>query len=217
LLITSPVLPALIAIVAGSIPAGFAAAAAARHFAQSAQPPVLSMIAACIAVGIWAAVVMPTAPLLAISCAMAWILLVLGTTDALAFRLPDILTLPLIAAGLATAWWLPDHDLAGHAIAAFLGAAVFYAISVAYRKTRGQDGLGLGDVKLAGAAGAWLGWQALPYVVLLACAAGLGWVGIAMIRRGKDALRERIPFGVALCFAIWVIWLYGAPDFLSAS
>jgi len=213
---TSPVPPEIIAVVAGSIPAGFGTAFATRRLAQSKQPSALLMIAVCAAIGIWAALVVPTAPLLVISCALGWALLVLGATDALAFRLPDILTLPLIAAGLGVAWWLPDHDLAGHAIAAFLGAAVFYAISVAYRQTRGQDGLGLGDVKLAGAAGAWLGWQVLPYVVLLACAVGLVWVGIAMIRRGKDALREHIPFGVALCFAMWVIWLHGTPDFLSA-
>lgn len=211
------VVPTFAAVLAGSIPAGYAAAVVTRRFAQSTQPPVLLMIAACALLGSWSALVMPTILLLAISCALAWTLLVLGATDALAFRLPDILTLPLLAAGLTIAWWLPDHDFLGHAIAAFLGAAVFYTVSVAYRQTRGQDGLGLGDAKLAGAAGAWLGWQALPYVVLLACAGGLIWVGIATIRRGRAALRERIPFGIALCLATWAIWLYGVPDFFGAS
>ncbi len=60
-------------------------------------------------------------------------------------------------------------------------------------------------------------WQALPYVVLLACAVGLIWVGIAVVRRGKAALRERIPFGIALCLATWTIWLCGVPDFFGAS
>ena len=200
-----------------SIPAGIAITRAARQMAQSPRLPLTATIVASGILGVWAALVIPAPPLVAISCALAWILLLLGLVDALAFRLPDILTLPLLIMGVAVAWWLPDRDVIGHAIAAFLGAAVFYAISVAYRQTRGQDGLGLGDVKLAGAAGAWLGWQALPYVVLLACAAGFVWVGIAVMRRGKGALRERIPFGVALCFAMWIIWLYGAPDFASAS
>jgi len=212
-----PLVPTFAVVLAGSIPAGYAAALATRRLAQSTQPPALLMIAACMLLGIWAALVMPAVLLLAISCALAWTLLVLGATDAFAFRLPDILTLPLLVTGLVVAWWLPDHDFWGHAIAAFLGAAVFYAVSVAYRRTRGQDGLGIGDAKLAGAAGAWLGWQALPYVVLLACAVGLIWVGIAMIRRGKAALRERIPFGIALCLAMWTIWLHGVPDYFGAS
>lgn len=208
---------ALVAALLASVPAGFAIARAARHLAQSQHPPIAIAIVASAMLGAWAALVMPTVPLIGISCALAWTLLLLSLVDALAFRLPDVLTLPLLIVGVAVAWWLPDHDVFGHAVAAFLGAAVFYAISVAYRQTRGQDGLGLGDVKLAGAAGAWLGWQALPYVVLLACAAGFVWVGISMMRRGKEALQERIPFGAALCFAMWIIWLYGIPDFIGTT
>jgi len=206
----------LLTVMAISIPAGLGIAYAARNLSESTQPPVIVAIAASAAVGIWAACVMPTLLLLAISYVLGWTLLLLGLVDAFAFRLPDILTLPLLVAGVAVAWWLPEHDLFGHAVAALLGAGAFFAISAVYLKTRGQEGLGLGDAKLAGAAGAWLGWQALPYVVLLASFAGLLWVGIAVIRRGKEALSERIPFGVALCFAMWIAWLYGTPDFFGA-
>ena len=52
----------------------------------------------------------------------------------------------------------------------------------------------------------------LAFVVLIACAVGLVWVGVATMRRGRAALEERIPFGVALSFAVWVIWLYGLPE-----
>jgi len=203
----------IIAVLLGSLPTGYAAALAARRLADNAGSLALAMIAACAVLGSWAAWIMPSLSLLAISCALGWVLLVLATIDALAFRLPDILTLPLIAAGLAVAWWLPDHDLVGHIVAALIAVLLFYAVAAVYRGVRHQDGLGLGDVKLAGAAGAWLGWQALPYVVLLASALGLVWAGVAAIRRGRGALRERIPFGIALCFAIWVIWLYGPPEF----
>jgi leader peptidase (prepilin peptidase)/N-methyltransferase len=151
-------------------------------------------------------------PLLAISCALGWALLVLGAIDALAFRLPDILTLPLIPAGLAVAQYLPDHDVLGHCIAALIAIGAFYAVAAGYQSVRKREGLGMGDMKLAGVAGAWLGWQALPYVLLLACAAGLVWIGIAAMRRGTAALQERIPFGVPLCLAIWIIWLYGLPE-----
>ncbi len=195
----------------GAVPAGIAAAFAARRLSHTAQPPLALMIAACELLGLWAAYAMPSASLLAVSCALGWTLLVLATVDALALRLPDVLTLPLIAGGLAVSWWLPEHDLLGHAIGATAGLAAFYSIAVLYRAARGVDGLGLGDAKLAGAAGAWLGWQALAFVVLLACAVGLVWVGLATMRRGRAALEERIPFGIALSFAIWVIWLYGLP------
>jgi leader peptidase (prepilin peptidase)/N-methyltransferase len=203
-------LPVLI-VACGALPAGIAAAFAARRLSATAQPPLALMIAACELFGLWAAVAMPSGALLAITCALGWTLLVLATVDALAFRLPDILTLPLIAAGLAVSWWLPEHDLIGHVIGAAAGLAAFYAISILYRAARGVDGLGFGDAKLAGAAGAWLGWQAFAFVVLVACAVGLVWVGVATMRRGRAALEERIPFGVALSFAIWVIWLYGLP------
>lgn len=196
----------------GSLPAGYAAAIAARRLSGSAYPPIIAMIVASAVLGIWATLVFPTPFLLAISCGLAWALLILASVDALAFRLPDVLTLPLIVAGLAVAWRLPDHDLTGHAVAAAIGALLFYAVAAAYRRVRHQDGLGLGDVKLAAAAGAWIGWQQLPYVVLIACAVGLVWVGIAAIRRGPAALEDRIPFGVALCAGLWIVWLYGSPE-----
>jgi leader peptidase (prepilin peptidase) / N-methyltransferase len=204
--------PSTIAVTLGALPAGFAAALAARKFSHADKPPIWSMIAACLGLGLWAAYVIPPGLLLAASCALGWTLLVLAVVDALALRLPDLLTLPLIAAGLAVSWFLPEHDLLGHAIGAASGFAAFWSIAFLYRTMRGQDGLGQGDMKLAAAAGAWLGWQALAFVVLIASAVGLVWVGIAVMRRGRTALEERIPFGVALAFAIWIIWLYGLPE-----
>ncbi len=202
----------LIGVLLGSLPLGYIASVVVRKLADGAQPPKLAMIFTCAAIGLWAASIIPSLYLLAISCALGWTLLVLATVDILAFRLPDILTFPLIIAGLAAAEWMPDSDLVGHVVATTIAILLFYAVAASYRRVRHQDGLGLGDVKLAGVAGAWLGWQALPATILLASLIGLVWVGVAVIKRGRDALRERIPFGIALCFAIWVIWLYGAPE-----
>lgn len=202
----------LAAVLLGSVPAGYCAARAARHLSESANPAIIAMMAACASLGTWAVLISPTSALLAISCGLAWVLLVLGAVDALAFRLPDILTLPLAGAGLAVAAWLPDSDLLGHAVGAVIAGLLFYAIAAGYQRVRHRDGLGFGDVKLAAAAGAWVGWQQLPYVVLFACAVGLVWAGIAAIRRGRSALEERIPFGVALCAGLWIVWLYGSPE-----
>jgi len=202
----------LIAVALGSLPLGYVATITTQKLADGVRPPNFAMICACAVFGTWAALTVPSYYLLAISCALGWALLVLATVDALALRLPDILTLPLIGAGLAVAGCAPDHDLVGHVAATAIAILLFYAIAASYRRVRHEDGLGLGDVKLAGVAGAWLGWQALPATILLASLIGLVWVGVAAIRRGREALHERIPFGIALCFAIWVIWLYGPPD-----
>lgn len=202
---------AVLAIVVGAAPAGLAAAWAARRLAESNRAPASAMIAACLVLGLWAAFAMPASILLAVTCALGWALLVLATVDALAFRLPDVLTLPLIATGVGVSLLLPERDLIGHTAGAFAGLAFFYIIAEGYRRLRGHEGLGLGDAKLAGVAGAWLGWEALPFVILAASAMGLIWAGVAVIRRGREALEERIPFGVALAAAIWVIWLHGVP------
>lgn len=206
---------AIAVILPGAIPAGAAAAIAARKLSDSNQPSLWATIAGSIVLGLWAAAVMPPGYLLAATCALGWALLVLGAVDGLALRLPDVLTLPLIAGGIAVSTLLPDRDVLGHVIGAFAGLLFFYGIAALYRALRGREGLGLGDVKLASAMGAWLGWQALPFTVLVACAIGLVWVGVATMRRGREALGEQLPFGVALCLALWIVWLYGLPGFLA--
>jgi leader peptidase (prepilin peptidase)/N-methyltransferase len=155
-------------------------------------------------------------PIFWITLGLAWTLLTLAGVDILAFRLPDVLTLPLAAAGLLVSLILPN-DIWAHIAGAAIGYCAFAAIGWAFARVRGREGLGLGDAKLAAAAGAWLGWAPLPSVVLIACAAGFLWIATMAIMRGRAALSERIPFGVALAIAIWVVWLYGPLEFLGAS
>jgi leader peptidase (prepilin peptidase)/N-methyltransferase len=200
-------LPLLLAAGAGA-GAGWAATIFTRY--QTAQiPPPLATIAVAVVLGVWAAAVMPLTFLLPATLMLGWALLGLSLVDLLDFRLPDVVTLPLIAGGLLLSLWLPDHDPLGHLIGAAAGFAVLYAIAAFYRRARGREGLGLGDAKLAAAAGAWLGWQALPSVVLVACAIAFVWIGMAVIFRGRAALAERIAFGIPLSFAFWLVWLYG--------
>jgi leader peptidase (prepilin peptidase)/N-methyltransferase len=201
----------------GSTIAGSAASWAAQRLAGTRQTILAIMIALSVLLGGWASWVVPPGSLLAITCALGWTLLVLSAVDAMVFRLPDLLTLPLLVAGLAVAWLLPAGDVFGHLVGGLLGLTVLYGVSFVYRRVRGREGLGLGDVKLAGAAGTWLGWQALPSVILIGSCAGLVWVGIGFARRGPAALHERIPFGVALSFAIWIVWLYGPFDLSGAT
>jgi leader peptidase (prepilin peptidase)/N-methyltransferase len=198
-------------LVAGAL-AGFASALAVRRVAHpktASSLLIAGMIAADLAFAAWAIIEMPHNMLLPVTCLLGWALIALAVIDALVFRLPDFLTLPLVVMGVGVAWLLPNPDVLGHLIGALVGFAVFALIGEIYRRLRGREGLGLGDAKLMAAAGAWLGWQALPSLILMGSVAGLVWVAARYCVRGKETYDERIAFGVPLCAAFWLTWLYG--------
>jgi leader peptidase (prepilin peptidase)/N-methyltransferase len=143
------------------------------------------------------------------SLALGWTLLTLAVIDWRHYWLPDALTLPLIPAGLAVIWAIDPARLGAHLIGAVAGWVAFAALAWLYRRLRGREGLGGGDAKLLGAAGAWLGWPALPSIVLVAAGAGLA-LALARAAGGtKLAAKERIAFGPYLALAIWLVWLLG--------
>ncbi len=141
--------------------------------------------------------------------ALTWVLATLALIDISVLRLPDPLTLPLIGVGLAISPWLPDPDPVGHLAGAVVGFCALAAIAILYRRVRGRDGLGLGDAKLMAAGGAWLGWQALPTVLLLACGGAMLWLVFLALRRRSLAMDQPLAFGVPLSAAIWLVWLLG--------
>lgn len=127
------------------------------------------------------------------------------------FIIPDALSLSATAAGLAGAGLAgPEagfERLAGHVLAAVLAACLFMAIRVFYRRWRGSEGLGLGDVKLAAAAGAWVGLDWLGLTLLLACGAALTAVMLSALA-GKPMTRSTaLPFGSFIAPAIALAWL----------
>lgn len=163
---------------------------------------------AALAVAASAALVAPDPAWLWASCVLGWGLLALAWIDAGHMRLPDVLTLPLVVLGLGATWWLEPDALAEHSIAAIAGYALFRAVSLGYRRWRGRDGLGAGDAKLLAAAGAWVGLEGLPSVILIA--ALLGLCGAALLPRPAGArLRDvPIPFGPSLALATWLVRLW---------
>jgi leader peptidase (prepilin peptidase)/N-methyltransferase len=152
---------------------------------------------------------MPSATL---DCLFGWWLLTLAWIDVRRWLLPDLLTLPLIVAGLGVAAALDPDTVLDRALGAALGYIVLRAIAAVYRALRQHEGLGGGDAKLLGAAGAWVGVTALPQVILLAALAGL--LAAAALRLGGVRLHARsaLPFGPFLALATWTIWL-GGPIF----
>jgi leader peptidase (prepilin peptidase)/N-methyltransferase len=163
---------------------------------------------AALAVALSAALVL-SGWLLWASLGLGWSLLTLAANDRREFVLPDILTLPLIPSGLVVAWAIDPGLLGGHALGALAGFASLALIASAYRRLRGREGLGLGDAKLLAAAGAWLGWQGLPSVVLIAAIAALALALATAFGGGKLAWTSRIAFGPHLALAFWLVWLCG--------
>lgn len=148
---------------------------------------------------------------LAASAVLAVVLALLSAIDMQTFRLPDLLTLPLIAGGLLLAALFADGSLvwrAGSAAAAF---AILALIAAAYERLRGHAGLGLGDAKLFAAAGAWLGAQHLANVMLAASVAALAWVAIKALAAGSLHTRQRLAFGPFIAGGFWLLWVINGP------
>ncbi|MDP2010289.1 MAG: A24 family peptidase [Phenylobacterium sp.] len=162
----------------------------------------------CALLAVWAGVVHP-GPLALAGALLAWQLLLLCLLDAEHFWLPRVVTLPLVASGLAVSaasgTQAALHSLIG-AGAGFLSLATIAAL---YRRLRGREGLGGGDAYMLAGAGAWVGWIGLPTTLLWASLAGLSLVASSLLAGRKVTADQRLPFGVFLAAGTWLTWLYG--------
>jgi leader peptidase (prepilin peptidase)/N-methyltransferase len=172
----------------------------------------LAIELAALGVALWALMVDAEPVGLWIDCALGWALLTLAWIDWRHLRLPDVLTLPLLLAGLAATWLEAPDDLTDHAIGAAAGYLGFRLVAWLYRAVRRRDGLGLGDAKLLAAGGAWLGWMALPHVILIAAMGGIVVALATAVRRGGLDGTAMIPFGPCLCLSIWILRLYDSSN-----
>ena len=144
-------------------------------------------------------------------CAFGWTLLALAWIDITHFRLPDVLTLPLILAGFAEGWWEYPALAADRAGAAVIGYAAFRGVALGYRWLRGRDGLGEGDAKLLAALGAWVGLVGLSDVLLDAALLGLAAAAVLRVRGRSMTATTALPFGACLAAAGWLVRLYANP------
>lgn len=128
-------------------------------------------------------------------------LLAISLIDIKSLRIPDTLSLPLIAMGLVLAVLSSRTAALDHAIGAAVAFLLFAGVGEVFFRLRGIDGLGLGDAKLFAAAGAWLGWQNLPLVLLLASVGGL----IQALLWHKP--QAQIAFGPWIALAIGLVWI----------
>lgn len=143
--------------------------------------------------------------------AFALCLVLLSWIDARTYLLPDSLVYPLLWSGIAFNMILGFRPLVDSVIGVFAGYLGFWVVAKTFSLIRRKEGMGHGDFKLLAALGAWLGWQALPFLVVAAAVVGLvAAVGLTALRRGAGG---SIPFGPSLSVAgLFVLVLMLCPD-----
>jgi leader peptidase (prepilin peptidase) / N-methyltransferase len=166
--------------------------------------------------------------------ALALLALAIAVIDARSFLIPDWLSAAAFLLALADTAngalqnyprffqqffrqdiWLAMGQAIGLSIvrAAILGFA-FFALRAIYSRLRGREGMGLGDVKLAAVAGAWLDWPLMPLAVEIAALAGLCAYAVGQFAgRRPFSGAVPLPFGLFFAPAIWFCWLVGTGFF----
>ncbi len=163
---------------------------------------------AALGVAVWSVLVVP-GWLIWASAGLGWTLLALAVIDQRHMYLPDALNLPLIPAGLVVAALIPGAVVIHHMAGIAAGAASLGAVAWIYERKTRREGLGLGDVKLFAAAGAWVGWHGLPSVLLIGATTGLAASLILARAKPAEGLRQPVAFGPYLTLGLWITWLYG--------
>lgn len=196
--------------------------------------PVLSYLALCGKCIACKAPISPRYPLLELLCGAlfalaswrfgfsatllaAWILvaalLALAAIDMEHQLLPDCITLPLLWSGLFLNLEHGFTDLQSAVLGAMAGYLVLWLVYWMFRLSTGKEGLGRGDFKLLAALGAWLGWQALPTILLLASLTG-SLAGLTLLLLARHVRHAPLAFGPYLALG-GLVALFWGPQLIS--
>jgi leader peptidase (prepilin peptidase)/N-methyltransferase len=146
---------------------------------------------------------------------LALLMLAIAVVDYRYFIIPNELTAAALALAVINAVLAESPSIVASVATAALRGAItmlfFLGVRWLYGWLRQREGLGLGDVKLAFVAGAWLDWLMIPVAIEIAALAALVAYGAwqAFSRRPIHAT-SRLPFGLFFAPAIWLSWLLGA-------
>ena len=147
--------------------------------------------------------------------ALGLLMIAIAVADSRAYIIPDRLTLAAFLLGLAATVNeglanMPEN-IALALLRGFVLALAFFALRDIYARLRHRQGIGLGDVKLAAAAGAWLEWPLIPAALEIAALAALIAYGARqMLLRRPVQATAKLPFGLFFAPAIWLCWLFSA-------
>lgn len=139
---------------------------------------------------------------------LTWGLIALTLIDVDHMLLPDQITLPLLWLGLLVNINGAIVPLSDAVIGAVAGYMSLFSIFWLFKLITGKDGMGHGDFKLVALFGAWLGWQLLPLLILMASAVG-AVIGISLMVFKNHQREQAIPFGPYLAIAGWITLLWG--------
>lgn len=146
---------------------------------------------------------------------LTWFLVTLAFIDIDHQLLPDSVTLPLLWIGLLLSLWGPaarDATVPVNMHSSLIGAMVGYlslwSVYHLFRLLTGKEGMGYGDFKLLAALGAWLGWQMLLPIILIAAVMG-SLIGVALLTLRGQTRSTPIAFGPFLAAAGWIMLMVG--------
>ncbi|MFM8760626.1 MAG: prepilin peptidase [Polynucleobacter victoriensis] len=179
-------------------------------------PPTFSFTSLCyvsgaLLIAVWGYVIFGSSWNFFLWTAFGWVLVVLAVVDYQTQLLPDFLTLPMLWLGLVIQL-LPETRTVGlefSVVGAIGGYLPLWVLAHAYRLIRGRDGLGMGDLKLLAAMGAWSGPFVLPQVLLLAALLAIALFVIErVLRRSTAGIHEERPFGPAIVAAYFIVMTF---------
>ncbi|MEH6551369.1 MAG: A24 family peptidase [Pseudomonadales bacterium] len=140
----------------------------------------------------------------------SWLLISMALIDADTMLLPDSLTLPLLWLGLAVNSLGAFVPLVEAVWGAIIGYLCLWSVYWLFKLATGKEGMGYGDFKLLAALGAWLGWQALPMVILISALCGVIY-GLTQMALSRHERSQPMPFGPWLAAAGWITMLWQEP------
>jgi leader peptidase (prepilin peptidase)/N-methyltransferase len=151
-------------------------------------------------------------PLSAFAAVLGALAVLIAAVDLDRFIIPDLAVLAMLILGFALVALEGSEDLvaalADAGLRALVTGGALYLLRAAYLRQSGQHGLGLGDVKLAAAAGPWLMWPTLPFAIAVAAIAALITTATrSVLLRQRMHLKQELPFGAFLAPAIWMSFL----------
>tara|TARA_R110000868_G_scaffold144960_5_gene364590 strand:+ start:25428 stop:26282 length:855 start_codon:yes stop_codon:yes gene_type:complete len=138
----------------------------------------------------------------------SWAMIALIFIDIDEQMLPDVITLPILWLGLLINSFNMFASVQDAIIGAIAGYLILWSVSKGYYLLTKREGMGHGDFKLLAAIGAWIGWQSLPFVILIASAAGV-IIGGGMLILSKQHRHTPIAFGPYLAIAGWIVMVWG--------
>ncbi len=139
---------------------------------------------------------------------LLYLLLVLSFIDARHMILPDVITIPGTVVGVILSGFSKFMSVKSSVLGLLFGFLLFYSVGFFYRKVRGLEGLGFGDVKLMSMIGSFLGIRGVIGTLVFGSFSGLIYAVFSMLKERKINLRKSVPFGPFLSIgcALFIIF-----------